>query len=44
MLGNKFGRKDGGGNVEVEGVNAQPAYERGWGDFREVVAKISVRG
>lgn len=31
MLGNKFGRKDAGGNVEAEGANAQHAYERGCG-------------
>jgi len=43
-LDDNFGRKDGGADVEVEGVNVQHAYERGWGDINENVAKISVRG
>ena len=44
MLDDNFGRMDGGADVEVEGVNVQHAYERGWGDIKEKVAKISVRG
>ena len=44
MLDNNFCRKDGGADVEVEGVNVKHVYERGWGDIREKVAKISVRG
>ena len=34
MLDDNFGRKVGGSDVEVEGVNVQHAYERGWGISR----------
>lgn len=42
--GQQFLSEGWGADVEVEGANVQHAYERGWGDSEEKVAKISVRG
>ncbi|KIK05311.1 hypothetical protein K443DRAFT_91610, partial [Laccaria amethystina LaAM-08-1] len=46
-LDDNFGRKDGGADVEMEGVNVKHAYERGWVDvklkWRQPCFKISVR-
>jgi hypothetical protein len=40
-LDDNFGRKDGGADVEMEGVNVKHAYERGWVDVK---LKVAVRG